>query len=288
MAEDAYLSAISICKPLIDNPTDPHTTVQVHIKYAEAIYALAGLYNNHSNEVNVNRFEWVKYAEEALQYYSKLREFSILECDETIAFLNYALGTFHTITGNTDKVKAHYSKSIELFSAKKTHGDLVNKMKSWYQMHNRFSLRGYLHWLFVCDYQGSETKDPDDLLSFVITERNETQMYFSRESLLSIVDTDHEKEFFFKLLERINGKEITFIFKQGGGYFNNEAHRLTKSNMSTYLFESLKLSRVYDELGLRGRLQEKIEDKEAYWVGEFFEKLLKYAKEKYPQSFGDE
>ena len=146
---------------------------------------------------------------------------------------------------------------------------------------NRFSSRGKIHCAFVSDYSGSDTKDPEKILSIVRRKGPYCpMMFFSRESLLSVVGTDKEESFFYSLLNKINGKEIAFVFKRGGGLFAHEkaiaelcaeevakgmSHEDALSKVlaesgASYLIGAYEWNRAFEELEL--------EDQYLYRIGE--------------------
>lgn len=307
-AEKAYLAALAVCKEVVDEPVQDEEHIDANIDYAYALYKTARFFNRHVDDFKKRR-QWVEFAEESLDIHSRLNDCSLIEGDRIVAELCCHLGQYYAETLQRDKTKALYTKALEIYKRLQIFPERVSKMQSWFQEQNRFSLRGKIHWSFVSDYSGSDAKNQKDILVICMRQGSPLpEMYFSRESLLSVVGTDNEKDFFYSLLDMINGKEIWFIFKRGGGTFVREktmaelyaeakAKGMTDAeaqmevfagSFSDFSWNTAKWARVFDELRLKGNLLETVQDKDSEWVGEFFALLLEYAKQKYPQSFRNE
>lgn len=306
-AEKAYSAAMAVCQRIAEEPVQDEEHLDAHIDYAFALYKTARFYSMYVEDFKKKRL-WVGLAEKSLDIHTRLNDCDIFEGDQIIAELCCHLGQYYAETLQKDKTKALYSKALEIYRRLHIYPDRVSKMQSWFQEQDRFSLRGKIHWRFVSDYQGSDTKDPKEMLVLCMRQgASMPEMYFSRDSLLAIVGTDKEKEFFFSLMDMINGRDICFVFKRGGGLFENKTlGQLTEEIMAEegvdidqareearvqidgeYLGNGFEWNRVFEQLRLKGDLLEVIEDKYSEWVGEFFSKLWIYAHNKYPQSFGD-
>ena len=271
-------------------------------------------YDEHMSTISNMRFSFFVGIEEyrglklipLLSYLSENDNYNIHEEDLDITLRT---GQFLPIIEETIKNNPLADELIDEFLNLQNMSDGYSdhSNKELVRNRDRFDLKGKMHWLFVSDYSGSDAQELEDIL--VLIKRQGTmfpEIYLSRESLVSVIETGNESSFFNSLLELINGREICFVFKRGGGsliqktmkelYEEAKAGGLSDEeaqnkafadSLASGLVSGYKWNRIFDELGLRGNLLETIEDKDSEWVGDFFEKLLDYAMEKYPDSFED-
>lgn len=292
MAGQEILSALMIIEAefaertgfFSSGPKDSNEHEELDKEYAYATYKYARFCKNYETDRSIQA-KWVDYAEEALDLYHKTNTELFAEDERIIADLNYELGKYYVTLFNRDKVKKHFSMAISIYEKKQIFPERISEMKTWFQEQERFSLRGRLDWQFVKDYQGSDSQKQSDLLKIAVIPSKGNCMFFSRESLLPFIGTNQENSFFDSLLELINGKEMILIFKEGGNYFVNKQEQSSVDAFVSCELDRITWSKAFEELRMKGNLLEKIIDKDADWVGEFFVKLLQHARQKYPQSF---
>lgn len=264
-----YQKALDMCKELLaDNAkTNDYELLCLHAKVLDCYSAFLSTQNNYS---------FIPLRMNMIDTLEKLTSIRPGQYEENLASLYEGMGNVFDRVGNDSQARKMYTSAKNMYEKMPNQRAKVKRINSWFQAHDKLTIYGHIQCRLMefkeSDYESVRTGTNKCLWE------NRFCMCFSKESLLPIIDSTQEKEFFYRLLDDINGREVWFFMKPGG---NNFKEATSCCSVEEYLTLANKWMEDLDELGFPDYLYERLVNKNSLWVCEFFTKLLHYGKMKY-------
>lgn len=223
-----------------------------------------------------NDYKYISVRMDLISVMEKLAAIRPEHYNEKLALLYESMGDTFDRIGNNSETRRLYTAAKDLFMKTPHQKARVKKISSWFQTHEKLTIYGHIQCRL--SQMGEPTHESVRDGTNKMLWEHRFCMSFSKDSLLPIIDTAHEKDFFYRLLDDINGREVWFFMTPGGDTFSKKT---SCCGMEEYLTLAYQWMNDLEELGFPDFLYEKIVDKDSLWVCEFFTKLLHYGKMKY-------